>query len=186
MNVILNFFTVTFQKSASHVFVNSEEVKSKTASFVRNLPFLALTLNFNTIKYAVHLSLKKSFTVKLFSEFVIFNCSIKIVFWQFVKVYTDEGISGTNTKNRNGFNEMIQDALDGKIDIELVSECVSENARKKQSQDAYTKKYNSLVRRYERAEKRLNKVTAEREDKVNKEHKLRLFFKNGMRFDASI
>ena len=40
---------------------------------------LALTLNFNTIKYAVHLPLEKSFTVKLFSEFVIFNCSIKIV-----------------------------------------------------------------------------------------------------------
>ena len=59
---------------------------------------------------------------------------------------------------------------------ELVSECVNENAQKKQSQDAYTKKYNSLVRRYERAEKHLNKATAEREDKVNKEHELRLFF----------
>ena len=59
---------------------------------------------------------------------------------------------------------------------ELVSECVNENARKKQPQDAYTKKYNSLVRRYERAEKRLNKATAEREDRVNKEHELRLFF----------
>ncbi len=30
-------------------------------------PFLALTLNFNTVKKAVHLLLKKSFTVKLFS-----------------------------------------------------------------------------------------------------------------------
>ena len=59
---------------------------------------------------------------------------------------------------------------------ELVNECVNDNARKKQSQDAYTKKYNSLVRRYERAEKRLNKATAEREDKVNKECELRLFF----------
>lgn len=44
---------------------------------------------------------------------------------------------------------------------ELVSNCVHDNAQKKQSQDAYTKKYNSLVRRYEKAEKRLNKVTAE-------------------------
>ena len=35
--------------------------------------------------------------------------------WQFVKVYTDEGISGTNMKKRDGFNQMIQDALDGKI-----------------------------------------------------------------------
>ena len=30
--------------------------------------------------------------------------------------------------------------------------------------------------RYEQAEKHLNKATAEREDKVNKEHELRLFF----------
>ena len=37
--------------------------------------------------------------------------------WQFVKVYTDEGISGTNMKKRDGFNQMIQDALDGKIEI---------------------------------------------------------------------
>ena len=31
--------------------------------------------------------------------------------WEFVKVYTDEGISGLNTKHREGFNEMIRDAL---------------------------------------------------------------------------
>lgn len=37
--------------------------------------------------------------------------------WQFIKVYTDAGISGTNTKHRDGFNQMIQDALDGKIEI---------------------------------------------------------------------
>ena len=30
--------------------------------------------------------------------------------WEFVEVYTDEGISGTNTKKRNGFNRMIEDA----------------------------------------------------------------------------
>ena len=37
--------------------------------------------------------------------------------WTFVKVYTDEGISGLNTKHRTGFNEMIEDALAGKIEI---------------------------------------------------------------------
>lgn len=37
--------------------------------------------------------------------------------WEFVGIYTDEGISGTNTKHREGFNLMIQDALDGKIDL---------------------------------------------------------------------
>ena len=30
--------------------------------------------------------------------------------WQFVDVYTDEGISALNTKRRDGFNRMIADA----------------------------------------------------------------------------
>ncbi len=48
--------------------------------------------------------------------------------WDFVKVYTDEGISATNTKYREGFNTMIQDALDGKIDL-IVTKSVSRFAR---------------------------------------------------------
>ena len=31
--------------------------------------------------------------------------------WEFVKMYSDEGISGTNTKKRLGFQEMVNDAL---------------------------------------------------------------------------
>ena len=37
--------------------------------------------------------------------------------WEFVSVYTDEGITGTSTKRREGFKRMIADALDGKIEI---------------------------------------------------------------------
>ena len=48
--------------------------------------------------------------------------------WQFVEVYTDEGISATNTKKRDGFNRMVQDALDGKIDL-IVTKSVSRFAR---------------------------------------------------------
>lgn len=48
--------------------------------------------------------------------------------WQFVEVYTDEGISATNTKKRDGFNRMIQDALDGKIDL-ILTKSVSRFAR---------------------------------------------------------
>ena len=48
--------------------------------------------------------------------------------WEFVKVYTDEGISGLSTKHREGFNEMIRDALDGKIDL-IVTKSVSRFAR---------------------------------------------------------
>ncbi len=48
--------------------------------------------------------------------------------WEFVDVYTDEGISATNTKHRDGFNRMIADALDGKIDL-IVTKSVSRFAR---------------------------------------------------------
>ena len=36
--------------------------------------------------------------------------------WEFVSVYTDKGISATNTRHRDGFNAMIADALAGRID----------------------------------------------------------------------
>lgn len=48
--------------------------------------------------------------------------------WDFVNIYTDEGISATSTKNRNGFNMMIKDALAGDIDL-IVTKSVSRFAR---------------------------------------------------------
>lgn len=48
--------------------------------------------------------------------------------WEFAGVYTDEGISATNTKKRDGFNQMIEDALDGKIDL-IITKSVSRFAR---------------------------------------------------------
>ena len=48
--------------------------------------------------------------------------------WEFVKVYSDEGITGTSIKNRQGFNEMVNDALAGKIDL-IVTKSVSRFAR---------------------------------------------------------
>lgn len=48
--------------------------------------------------------------------------------WSFVKVYTDEGISATSTRHRDGFNAMIEDALAGKIDL-IVTKSVSRFAR---------------------------------------------------------
>lgn len=48
--------------------------------------------------------------------------------WEFVNVYTDEGISATNTKHRDGFNAMIADALAGRIDL-IVTKSVSRFAR---------------------------------------------------------
>ena len=48
--------------------------------------------------------------------------------WQFVNVYTDEGITGTSTKRRVGFKTMVADALSGDIDL-IVTKSVSRFAR---------------------------------------------------------
>lgn len=48
--------------------------------------------------------------------------------WEFVSVYTDEGISATSTAKRDGFNKMVADALDGLIDL-IITKSVSRFAR---------------------------------------------------------
>lgn len=48
--------------------------------------------------------------------------------WKYVDVYSDEGITGTNTKKREGFNRMIQDALAGKIDM-IITKSISRFTR---------------------------------------------------------
>ncbi len=47
---------------------------------------------------------------------------------EFVNVYTDEGISGTSTARREGFRQMIADAMAGKIDL-IITKSVSRFAR---------------------------------------------------------
>ena len=37
--------------------------------------------------------------------------------WVFAGMYTDDGISGLSIRKRDGFNRMVADALDGKIEI---------------------------------------------------------------------
>lgn len=48
--------------------------------------------------------------------------------WEFAGIYSDEGISGTNTKHREGFNNMVNDALNGKIDL-ILTKSISRFAR---------------------------------------------------------
>lgn len=49
-------------------------------------------------------------------------------YWNFVGIYSDEGISGLGTKNRIGFNSLIDDALAGKIDL-IITKSISRFAR---------------------------------------------------------
>lgn len=48
--------------------------------------------------------------------------------WNLVKVYADDGISGTNTKKREQFNQMIEDCMAGKIDL-IITKSISRFAR---------------------------------------------------------
>jgi len=49
--------------------------------------------------------------------------------WRLGEIYYDEGISGTSTQKRKGFNRMIQDALAGKVRLIITKE-VTRFARK--------------------------------------------------------
>lgn len=59
--------------------------------------------------------------------------------WILVGIYYDEGISGTQTKNRAGFNAMIEAALRGEIDLILTKE-VCRFARNTVDTLSYTRK----------------------------------------------
>ena len=48
--------------------------------------------------------------------------------WIFAGIYADEGISGTSLNRREAFNQMIMDALDGKIDL-IITKSLSRFAR---------------------------------------------------------
>ena len=48
--------------------------------------------------------------------------------WIFAGVYADEGISGTTLNKRVAFNKMIEDAMNGKIDL-IVTKSLSRFAR---------------------------------------------------------
>ena len=48
--------------------------------------------------------------------------------WEFAGMYSDEGVTGTSTKKREGFQAMVADALAGKIDL-IITKSVSRFAR---------------------------------------------------------
>ena len=60
---------------------------------------------------------------KYYEEFVVRHPR-----WILVKIYADEGISGTSLNHRDGFNEMIADCKAGKIDM-IITKSVSRFAR---------------------------------------------------------
>ena len=61
--------------------------------------------------------------IKFYSNLIANNNA-----WEFVGIYADEGISGTNTKKRLEFNKMIDDCMAGKIDM-VMTKSISRFAR---------------------------------------------------------
>jgi len=48
--------------------------------------------------------------------------------WELAGIYADDGITGTNTKKREEFNRMIEDCMEGKIDM-IITKSISRFAR---------------------------------------------------------
>lgn len=63
--------------------------------------------------------------------------------WELVKIYADEGISGTSTAKRKEFNNMMRDAKDGKID-KIITKEVSRFARNTVDTLQYTRDLKSI------------------------------------------
>ena len=61
--------------------------------------------------------------IKYYSNIISKNAN-----WNFVDIYADYGISGTNVTKRKEFQRMINDALDGKIDL-IITKSISRFAR---------------------------------------------------------
>ena len=63
--------------------------------------------------------------------------------WEFVKVYADDGISGTNTMKREAFNQMIEDCEAGKIDL-ILTKSISRFSRNTVDCLKYTRQLKAL------------------------------------------
>ena len=61
--------------------------------------------------------------VRYYTEYIKSNPS-----WEFVGIFSDAGTTGTNTKNRDGFNRMVEDALNGRVDL-ILTKSISRFAR---------------------------------------------------------
>lgn len=63
--------------------------------------------------------------------------------WELYDIYVDDGISGTNTKKRVAFNQMIDDAKSGKFDLIITKE-ISRFARNILDSIGYTRELKAL------------------------------------------
>ena len=89
----------------------NDEAHSRVAIYVR--------VSTDDVRQTTSYELQK----KYYEEFVVRHPK-----WTLVKIYADEGISGTSTAHRDEFNQMIADCKAGKIDL-IITKSVSRFAR---------------------------------------------------------
>lgn len=75
---------------------------------------------------------------KYFNEYIKRN-----PFWKLYNIYVDDGISGTNTKKRAAFNQMIKDAKCGNFDLIITKE-ISRFARNILDSIGYTRELKAI------------------------------------------
>ncbi len=76
--------------------------------------------------------------IKYFCDYIKSNPE-----WEYAGIYYDNGVTGTQTKKRDGFNKMINDCYDKKIDL-IVTKEVSRFARNTVDTLEYTRLLNSM------------------------------------------
>lgn len=64
--------------------------------------------------------------------------------YELAGIYADEGITATNTKKRDGFNQMIADCEEGKID-KVITKSISRFARNTQDCLYYSRKLKGVT-----------------------------------------
>lgn len=75
---------------------------------------------------------------QFFNEYIMQNH-----LWELYDIYVDDGISGTNTKKRVAFNQMIEDAKNGRFDLIITKE-ISRFARNILDSIGYTRELRTL------------------------------------------
>lgn len=63
--------------------------------------------------------------------------------WELADIFADEGISGTGTKKRSGFMDMIKACEEGKVDL-VITKSISRFARNTQDSLNYSRKLKNL------------------------------------------
>ncbi len=89
----------------------AEEPKLRAAAYAR------------VLTYSEEQAISYDAQVEHYTEYIKSNPK-----WEFVEVFSDEGISGTYTKKRDGFNKMIKECMAGSIDM-IITKSISRFAR---------------------------------------------------------